>query len=895
MAKTVFAHYMPSLPIALDDVDPLGNPGDYYKRNYLNPNGESNAHVTYGGFLRDAPQIRADITRPLGGDYVLSDMREEVRRAKAYGIDGFSIDLLNISGSANHTRTQKLMEAAVLEGGFKCLLIPDMTSSSVYNLTQQAFVDAIAQLASYASAYRLADNRLVLAPFIGTYNTAAAGTTPASKTPTWWSQVMTLLANQGIQVAFILMTNNLTTQVMDAFDGINTYGYAPWGTRDPVTTNNSLPNAAAMRARSGNANKIWMAPVSIQDSRPQQKNFYESNGSQQLRDSWSVALQSCTGPDDIVQLITWNDYVEGSFFGPSRRGTHTPGKISQYYITRFKTGSYPTPTVDAVHLFHRPHLAAPIAILTSQRDPGTTASPNSYTTLAVQALGQAFSVGDKLHFTSGQWVTVAAAAAAGATTITVQAFTPTATYASGAVVTKRIWTFVPPNDNYGPMINRRYVNSVTSPTTVNIVEVLTYLTSPADVVATIGGVAQASYTAPAGEYSKTFTASNGAAPTVVLTRNSSQILSVTSLSPITATPVVQDLTYVTSYAENPPTAVNTNVSLPAPRWIMQATDTAANWTATNPLLYLGEVLWEQPSAGASPTKAKIGPGRWNDLPYVLDTTSGSSFLSPDIQTFSANGTWTKPTGLYRWARITVQGAGGGGGSGRRGAAATVRCGGGGGAGGGRTERIVPFSELAATEAVVVPSPGTGGPAATVDSTDGTTGTTVSAATTFGSWCRAGQAAGGNGGTAAAGAGGGGGTGQFTGGSGGAASTTGGAGVNPNSAPDSGAGGGSGGGITTANAASNGGSGGGISSVLASTPAGGIVGGSSPTTIDQATGSALPAPGGGGGAASTTAAAQAGAVGGRYGGGGGGGGASTNGFNSGAGGNGGPGYVRVVCF
>ncbi|MDP9416414.1 MAG: hypothetical protein M3P48_00915, partial [Actinomycetota bacterium] len=53
--RLVFAHYMPSLPISLDNQDPST---DYYARNFLTPTGEGGKHVAYGGYLRDRPMPR---------------------------------------------------------------------------------------------------------------------------------------------------------------------------------------------------------------------------------------------------------------------------------------------------------------------------------------------------------------------------------------------------------------------------------------------------------------------------------------------------------------------------------------------------------------------------------------------------------------------------------------------------------------------------------------------------------------------------------------------------------------------------------------------------------------------------------------------------------------------
>ena len=54
--RKVFAHYVPSLPLSVDNVAPTA---DYYARNYLTATGEGGIHVAYGGFLRDRPQPRA--------------------------------------------------------------------------------------------------------------------------------------------------------------------------------------------------------------------------------------------------------------------------------------------------------------------------------------------------------------------------------------------------------------------------------------------------------------------------------------------------------------------------------------------------------------------------------------------------------------------------------------------------------------------------------------------------------------------------------------------------------------------------------------------------------------------------------------------------------------------
>lgn len=271
---------------------------------------------------------------------------------------------------------------------------------------------------------------------------------------------------------------------------------------------------------------------------------------------------------------------------------------------------------------------------------------------------------------------------------------------------------------------------------------------------------------------------------------------------------------------------------------------------------------------------------------------------PDVQAFTASGTWTKPAGALM-SSITMFSGGAGGGSGRRGAAASVRTGGGGGAGASRELFTLPASTLGATEAVIVGVGGAGGAAVTVDSTSGNAGAS-GGISTFGpragsifvarSAAPSGGIAGGTGaaagGTAAS-------WGLGAGSNGGASSATGAGGSTGIDSTAACSGGGGGGGITSADVA-NAGGGGGRTVVTQFNAAGGAATGANGAAgYASDVNAARPGGGGGGGGGATAAAGGTGGVGGIYGGGGGGGGASLNGFNSGAGGDGGGGIVLVI--
>jgi len=104
------------------------------------------------------------------------------------------------------------------------------------------------------------------------------------------------------------------------------------------------------------------------------------------------------------------------------------------------------------------------------------------------------------------------------------------------------------------------------------------------------------------------------------------------------------------------------------------------------------------------------------------TIPGGSGLTvaSQIDSYTANGTWTKPAGALLVRVIAIGAGGGGAGGGRRtnGGGAYSPGGGGGGA---RVEAIFAASALGATETVAIGAGGTGGAAGTVADTNGTSG------------------------------------------------------------------------------------------------------------------------------------------------------------------------------
>ncbi|MEW2413117.1 glycoside hydrolase family 71 protein [Streptomyces sp. NPDC046866] len=328
--KLVFAHYFTPYPLSLDNASA---DGDYYTRHYLDPAGENGKHRSYGGLLRDRPLP----VRPKEGDWELANLRQEVRTARAAGLDGFTLDLLSLSGP-HWQRANLLMEAArSVDPGFRVMLMPDMTSLTADD--PAVLADAVAALGRAPAAHRLGDGRLVVSPFKA-----------EAKDPGWWARFAELMQSRhGIRTA--LVPTLLDFEAHHARFAPISHGLSAWGSRSHTGQDGATRNAQRAHA----AGRIWMQPVSVQDARPNQGVYDEAGNTATLRATWNHAIDDGA---DWVQLTTWNDYSEGSQFAPSLHNGHAYLDLTSYYLTRFKTGSWPVIVRDTLYVSSRTQFAA---------------------------------------------------------------------------------------------------------------------------------------------------------------------------------------------------------------------------------------------------------------------------------------------------------------------------------------------------------------------------------------------------------------------------------------------------------------------------------------------------------------------------------------------------------
>lgn len=337
--RLVFAHYFPAMPVSFDN-EPARS--DWYARNLLDPKGLDGRNAASGGLLRDRPVPRAPRS---ARNWMLRDLKKEVRQAVKAGLDGFTLDILQVAGDPDRAvwrRTKLMLRAAqAVDPGFRIVLMPDL-GGSLAEKSPQALAKNIATLGASPAAHRLADGRLVVAPLRA-----------EAHAPAWWQAfIATMTSTYRMPVALFPVFIGSEQTYAASYAPIS-YGMGNWGARNPTwndadATYRTSPVGRALSVQA--LGMRWMQPVSLQDERPNQGVFDEAENTTNLRNTWEIARNSGA---DWVQIPTWNDYSENAHIAPSAKNGWSFLDINAYYLTWYKTGRRPKVVRDTVYLTHR--------------------------------------------------------------------------------------------------------------------------------------------------------------------------------------------------------------------------------------------------------------------------------------------------------------------------------------------------------------------------------------------------------------------------------------------------------------------------------------------------------------------------------------------------------------
>lgn len=332
--KKVFAMYFTALPLSHDNKP---SATDRYAC-YISPTCQE-LYAKYGGIMRDRPVPR----NPLSGDWRLADAKTEIKQAKAAGLDGFLLDMLNLSdhnhGDGNYQRLHNMMKAAQsVDKNFKLMLMPDMDPNSPDTLlTPSQMATQLAAFNKYSAVYRTG-KKMVIAPFNADL-----------KTPAYWKSVMSSLkSNYKIDSVLLPILNTDTRLNFGGFLKIS-WGISEWGVTDPtqIARRQSILNLGAKARKAG---KKWMQSIRVQDSRPREAMFDEAANSETIKASWKAAKDSKA---DLAFLVSWNDYYETTSFAPSVQHGWAVLDINAVYQSEFQTGKKSAVRRDAVYISHR--------------------------------------------------------------------------------------------------------------------------------------------------------------------------------------------------------------------------------------------------------------------------------------------------------------------------------------------------------------------------------------------------------------------------------------------------------------------------------------------------------------------------------------------------------------
>lgn len=326
--RTVRAHYVPWMPALIEN---RAMSEDYWTRAWLNNTGESNKHLAYGGYVTNAPYHSGPFPANNEAEWRKAGALEEVAYAQQFGIDGFYVDLVDpdlADPNSKHSHRAKVVALlqAAKERGFELTPMIDTNGTGMKAASADVIASGLAKFFAFGTSWKLSDGRYVVGVF------SATGALDAGWTQVKYDAIASGLSSRGYPVVF------LAAYVDVRKAGNYNFPYeGPWSPGAVPKILERQSRASVMPAKDGNARRYssW---------------YDESRGTGAMRASWNSIVRA---GDTQVQMVTWNDYAEGTEMGPSRaKGTFALA-YGLWRAMEWKTGTLPSILENQVVLSHR--------------------------------------------------------------------------------------------------------------------------------------------------------------------------------------------------------------------------------------------------------------------------------------------------------------------------------------------------------------------------------------------------------------------------------------------------------------------------------------------------------------------------------------------------------------
>jgi len=323
----------------------------------------------------------------------------EIREAQAAGFDGFA---LNAGGWLRETYyiryAAQMFEAAVrLHSGFRLMFSADMCCGNGIDDVED-MMRRFAGNPRYSQVYFRHQGRFVLTTFAGDKlgvaawreirSDLASGTHPSKHAePTALSPVRDAPSNVPLPIFLVpaffwggeLPTRAAVQQGLDEWssqiDGSFYWGIAGVpGSGGDGGDIDQLHSSDSYASVLHTAKKLYMAPVCLQFWGANADRYYEYSGAAGMRAMWMNAI--LVSHPEWVEVITWNDFIEGTYVSPIDDPNKYPGAnfldasgiprdtrgyfhshagataLLRFFIEWYKTGKEPAITQDSVYYFY---------------------------------------------------------------------------------------------------------------------------------------------------------------------------------------------------------------------------------------------------------------------------------------------------------------------------------------------------------------------------------------------------------------------------------------------------------------------------------------------------------------------------------------------------------------